>query len=399
MGFIISEVIRKPRHDEIADKPAQFHPLKGLHLELLENKKKLKPGVDPTAKSPLLNKKDKNKHHRSRHERSYHPDADHSKRARHSVAGTASLFSKRNSGYDQSKSRESRQNSDDFSHEKISEGMESFPGRSAGSSPAESEIEFENNMGMSEGSSKDSLLGELEDNVSDEDDLVDEIGEKSSKGEESEEEESEEEDEEEMTPEELEAKRRSEIEHEYFILRKKYPNADLPEYNEHSDLAVMESSLKRDEFSLGFDENVESLKSYLMSGFIFIEWVSCMFIGIDMKNFSTFQGKQMKKYDGMLVELSDRKYTRWSKNVPVEIRLLGFCTLQAGIFFLIKSISSKYGKSAGTLFSAVAGIDIDIEDFENERRHQPQSSPQSQPKAKTWRGPGVKAEDIRNMYK
>lgn len=340
MVLTISEVIKKPRSDELIDRPVNFPPLKGLYLELLENKSKLNKHVDINAKSPVLSKDEIDKHQ-------------------------------------------------NYSEGEVSDSI-------GASSPAQSELALEDELGESlrpseEGISEESMIGIMEDDSSDA--LVEEIGEKN-ESEEVESAEDHEEESEELSPEELEERKRKEINHKYFILKKKYPQAELPEFNEHSDLKTMEVAFENDEFTLSFDEGVEALRSYLISGFIFIEWICCTFIGIDMKNFAVFQGKQMHKYNGMLVELSDKRYPHWAKSLPVEIRLICFCTLQAGIFFLIKSITSKYGKYASTLFSAMAGIDINNIDVE-----EIPSEPQAKPRPTKMRGPKFSAEDIKNMYK
>ena len=52
------KIIKRTRDDPAPDHPINFPPLKNLHLELLENKSKLKPGVpiNPVVKEVQFEK-------------------------------------------------------------------------------------------------------------------------------------------------------------------------------------------------------------------------------------------------------------------------------------------------------------------------------------------------------
>jgi hypothetical protein len=116
--------------------------------------------------------------------------------------------------------------------------------------------------------------------------------------------------------------------------------------------------------------------------------VCTQFLSIDLSGFTIQQTKLMGKYNRLLIELGERPYNSIGANLPVEIRLIGFILLQAGIFYLGKVISSKFGSTVSDLFKGITGQPP-------EPRRQPEDNSQ-RPKRK-MRGPRIKPEDIKNM--
>ena len=168
------------------------------------------------------------------------------------------------------------------------------------------------------------------------------------------------------------------------LLQRTYPQKkDLPEYNEHSDLHVMKTSYERTLKELQLDDNIESYRTYLVFGFIAMEYASTQWLGIDLSGFTVQQTKMMYKYEKLLIELGERPYSKWGQNFPVEVRILGLILMQAGIFYLANVLSSKFGSTVSELFGGITG--------------QPPTQTEDKPKKKRMRGPKIKVDDIRNM--
>lgn len=191
-----------------------------------------------------------------------------------------------------------------------------------------------------------------------------------------------------LTPEEREAKEKQEYMWRFHILKKKYKNTKMPDFNEHSDLQHMKSTYDRTVKELYLDESVDTYRNYLIGGFVFMEFICTQWIGIDMKGFTKQQAMVMNKYESLLVELGERSYNRWNMNLPVEVRLIGFILLQAAIFFVGKKIAEKAGSGIGELFKGVTG--------------QPPTAAtaaaaSTEPAQKAMRGPSLRPNDIKNM--
>ena len=189
-----------------------------------------------------------------------------------------------------------------------------------------------------------------------------------------------------LSPEEREAKEREEYIWRFKIIKKKYKNKDIHEYNEHDDLQEMKTAYNRLTRDLELDTNVEAYKSYLIGGFMLTEWVCNEFIGIDMRGYAAQQMKIQHKYDSLLIELGEKSRTRWGMNLPVEAKLVGFILFQAGIFYLGKVIAARGGGTAYEIFKGMAGYDPMEE-----------TAPPTK-KKKKMKGPSVSVDDIRKMH-
>ncbi len=196
-----------------------------------------------------------------------------------------------------------------------------------------------------------------------------------------------------LSPEEREAKEREEYIWRFRILKKQYknPQISIPEYNEHSDLPEMKRTYDRTIKELYLDDAVETYRTYLMGGFIVMEFACVQFLGLDFSGFTLQQTKMMYKYDRMLIELGEKSYNRWGMNIPVEFRMIGFIVIQACIFYLGKIISVKFGNSIGDLFKGITNQPPVRSSNSSEHEEEKPK------KSKTMRGPRIRPEDIRNM--
>nr|QBK86223.1 MAG: uncharacterized protein LCMAC102_00170 [Marseillevirus LCMAC102] len=309
-------VTRQPRNNPIPDKPSNFPPLDNLHLELLENKKKLKKGL-PLV--PLQKRRP--------------PQPRHTETSEKKQSDEKSLPNDEDTDI-------MEELGDDEENDKVKE---------------ESEEEKDGEDEVAE-----------EDEKQDEDDIY--AG---------------------LSPEEREIKEREEYIWRFRILKKQYknPSVPIPDFNEHSDLPMMKNSYERTIKELYLDESVESYRTYLVGGFIVLEFVCTQWIGIDLSGFTIQQTAMMYKYDRLLIELGEKSYSRWGMDLPVEVRLIGLLIMQAGIFYLGKIISDKFGNSIAELFKGVTGQPPPPEHTSNTEL----------PKKRKMRGPRIKPEDIRNM--
>ncbi len=322
-------VIKKPRAGGIPDHPINFPPLENLHLELLENKKKLKsglPSVPPSKKPtviPIVVNKDKNQEETIEQE-----------------------------DFKEKKKKVTHEKVDKEDEDMVAALGEDIPDDERGSEEADDERGSDEEGGSEEEEEEDDPYAG-------------------------------------MSPEEKESMEKEEFIWRFRILKKKYktPSIEIPDYNEHSDLPTMKRNYDRTIKELYLDESVETYRSYLLGSWIVMEFVSTQWLAIDLSGFTVQQTKMMHKYDSLLIELGEKSRERWGMNLPVEVRLLGFILLQAGIFYLGKIIAAKFGNNVSEIFKGVTG-----------QPSEPKLPKKDDSKDKKPRGPRIKASDIRKMH-
>ena len=203
-----------------------------------------------------------------------------------------------------------------------------------------------------------------------------------------------------LSPEEREKKEKEEYLWRFRILKKQYGRTGsipIPEWNEFSDITMMKTSYERTLRELYLDNAVEDYKTYLIGGWMLMEYVCTTMMEINLTGFTMRQMKLMYKYERYLIELGEKSYTQWQFNFPVELRLAGMILFQAAIFYLGKVLHQKFGDHVGGLFEDITGQPP-------MHRYGPQDRPQNEeeddvvnvPPQKKMRGPKIKASDIRN---
>lgn len=344
-------VTKKPRDVPIKDIPQAFPSFDNLHLELMENKKKLKSGLPliiPKKFIPAPQKSDSNSQEDDKKHKKHkkHKDKKHKKHKKH-------------------------EKSDGSEIDQIILDV--------AVSSSEEEVEIKKSSKNHKKSSKTS--GE-----SDDDNVKRDVGE--SEDTESEESEEIKEDEEDdpyagLSPEERIIKEREEYIWRFRILKRQYKNANIPDYNEHSDLTQMKTSYNRTLKEVYLDEAVDTYRGYLIGGFAAMEWVCTKWMDIDLGGFTRQQTKMMPKYERLLIELGEKSYGSWGSNLPVEIRLIGVILFNAAIFYISKVLAEKDGGNAAEFFRAITGQPVAPVDDEV-------------PKPTKMKGPKFKPEDLKN---
>ena len=333
-------IIKKSRDDPIIDKPINFPALENLHLDLMENKKKLKknlPLIQVVKKKPVVSA---------------------------SVAAAAATVVAATTVAEENLKPKPTEPPDDDA------GMlEELGADGDDDSPESLEIE------ITPEKSEEPLVVESVVSEPQEDEEDDPYS-----G---------------LSPEEREVKEKEEYIWRFNILRKQHKSKGIPTFNEHDDLNMMKTTYERTIREIHLENSVDSYRTYLISGFMVMEFVCVNWAGLDLTGFTSQQMLMMDKYDRLLIELGERSYNRWGMNLPVEVRLIGFILLQAGMFYLGKIIADKAGSSMAELFKGIVGQNtktrsgsegesgVRVEDVDGPR--------------KKMRGPSIKVEDIKKM--
>lgn len=176
------------------------------------------------------------------------------------------------------------------------------------------------------------------------------------------------------------------------LLKKGRPDyADYPEYTEHTDGPTLKK-LYDDTFKMiSIDENVSAYKQFLVAGFFGIELLGCKVLHLPFEGFAKYQLKKQSKYDRMLIELGEKPYMNFASNWPVEVRLVGVLLLDALIFYGMKLAIDYWGPEVAFGMSTLFGMPLP-ETARGGGGPRDGKPPQ-------MRGPQMKPEDIRRSYK
>ena len=337
-------VVKESRDEPIPDRPISFPPFANLHLELMENKKKLKRNLPPIKIQPL---------------KVQPPPLPPPKKKEEEEDSEIEI--------EQEEDPKDKKKKGDESKEKPAKKPKS---KKKEEIPEDSEDE-EDEMVKELGGGKEDKEPEHHEEREEPENTGVVVEEDPYAG---------------LSPEERERQEKEEYIWRFKILKRQYPKRSIPEYNEHDDFYTMKTSYERTIKEIHLEVNVDSYRMYLIGGFWAVEFVACNILNMDLKGFAAQQQAMMDKYERFLIELGERSYSSWGSNLPVEIRLLGFVVIQAGIFYVGKMMMTSGGANLATIFNAMTGQNSPASSGGS------RGSVEGQPKMK---GPSIKVEDIR----
>lgn len=348
-------VRRIPRQNPLKAPKAKFPHLTNLHLELLENKSKLKPGApEITATAP---KKRVDDDHDPDESSRNHSD-DESVRSRDSSRKSATSSRHRGRERERDDTSSSASTADRSDQDMLDDFAEPEPDKERGRDRSrdrdrgrrsrdddddDHDRDHDRDRDRERSPSRSRSRSRSRDR--DDDRSVDE-----SKHEEPESTPSPPQEEDEfagMTPEQI----RNVILYQTKKLRKNYPNQEIPEFNEFADVQRMITSYKRTIKEIKVQENAAFYKKFLALSFVGIEYGCKHVLGLDMTGFARQQNEDIDSYNAMLIELGEQSYSNWFSNFPVEVRLLGMILLNAVLFFIGKYMTSQMGPAGSGLTS------------------------------------------------
>ena len=180
-----------------------------------------------------------------------------------------------------------------------------------------------------------------------------------------------------MGEQDIEDKKR-ELLFKFDLLRKSYPNSVIPEFTIHSEIAAMQNAYDDSVRRLSLDSSVENYKTYLIGGFMLVEFIFGNFLGFDMQGFTQQQILSMNSYEKLLIELGEKSYVPTGSKWPVELRLLFLIIMNAAFFIVSKMIMKKTGAN---LMNMINGMNTS----------QP---PLSTHRKRKMKGPNINIDDI-----
>jgi len=358
------QIIKIPRVDKIPDVSPNFPSLPDLHLELLENKKKLKLNLPPIQIRKIIKKVEPEP---APSPSPPSPKESPKKQVKESPIHSSEETKRKNSADGtNSSSEDSNDDIMDALGESEDENIKkSKPKKSKPvSSDSSTEASSSNESSSNEEKTKEPVPAP-EPEVEFED---------------------------QKTPEEKEREEKEMLIWKFNIMRKQYKTrTDIPQYNEHSDYKIMKTNYERLIKEINLDDSASTYRTYLIISFFAIEYFMTYWANIDMTGLAKFHMQSMSKYERLLIELGERPYNNIFNKLPVEVRLLGFIGIQTGLFWIGKMMSQNSPSAITMLFKLFSGTETSTPQPQLRKEMNTSSEDDSEevPKRK-MKGPSVK---------
>lgn len=189
-------------------------------------------------------------------------------------------------------------------------------------------------------------------------------------------------------PEIVERREKSEYLVKFMILRRHYPNLDIPEFTEHSDLKSMKLAYEHAFRLTSLDESVEQYRMYIYGSSMALEFASTNWFGFDMSGFAKAQKQNVSKYDRLLFELGEKNYSPEGSRFPVEVRLLFTMLVQAAFFAFAKLQQGSSPTPPPISIPSFGGS------FTSNNSRKSPTTTTTKPSRPRMRGPTIKPEDV-----
>ena len=111
---------------------------------------------------------------------------------------------------------------------------------------------------------------------------------------------------------------------------------------------------------LSLETNVENYKTYLIGGFMLIEYIFGNWFNFEMQGFTQQQILSMNSYEKLLIELGEKSYVPEGKQWPVEVRLLFLIIINAAVFIVSKMILRKTGSNLINMFNSMNTANVPL---------------------------------------
>lgn len=147
--------------------------------------------------------------------------------------------------------------------------------------------------------------------------------------------------------------RKRELLFKFEMLKKMYKNNEIPKYTMHSSVDDMERDYDHWLRTLTVDSNINSYKTYLITGFGVMEQVLSKVFNFDANGYTKQQILMMDSYEKILIEIGQDNYTPQSKKFPAYVRLSGLIAFNTATFVVTKMIFSSTGTNIMNMTSGI----------------------------------------------
>lgn len=164
------------------------------------------------------------------------------------------------------------------------------------------------------------------------------------------------------------------------LLKKSYKEDDLPQFTIHSDYKTMKHAYDTTLKKMSISSSVENYKTYLIGGFMMVEYGLGNWLKFDMQGFTQQQIMSMGSYEKLLIELGEKSYVDEESQWPVEVRLLGLVVMNAAFFIISKMITKKTGSN---ILNMINSMNNSVNNVQNATR-----------KKRPMKGPSINIDNL-----
>jgi hypothetical protein len=196
-----------------------------------------------------------------------------------------------------------------------------------------------------------------------------------------------------MKQDELDLSKKRDLLFKFKLLKRGYKEANIPEYNEYTDLSVLEKEYETLVRQLKIDSKVENYKKYLALGFTVMEFLLLNMLNFDeAKGYTQEQMVNMNEYEKILIEIGERSSLDSASQWSPEMRLAGMVMMNTVVFMGTKMLFKATGNN---LMNALKGSGLGggQQQRGNEGGRQ-ESKPFQQQKKSKMKGPDIDFDDI-----
>jgi len=183
--------------------------------------------------------------------------------------------------------------------------------------------------------------------------------------------------------------RKREMLFKFEMMRKMYKNDGIPRFSMHSSVDEMEAEYDHWMRTLTIDSNINSYKTYLITGFGLMEQILTRVFNFDANGYTKQQIIVMDQYERLLIEIGRDNYTPESKKFSAYVRLLGLIAFNTATFVVTKMIFQNTGTNILSMSNSAArtvNSNLDTSNLGGT------SGPS--PVTKTMNGPTINLDDI-----
>nr|QBK91593.1 MAG: uncharacterized protein LCPAC302_02130 [Pithovirus LCPAC302] len=158
------------------------------------------------------------------------------------------------------------------------------------------------------------------------------------------------------------ASRHADFNVKFGILRKAYPQFNIPYFDDSVSLEIKHRHYERYVRQIHIDNSVGNYKVYLIILFACIELFCVKILGLNLGGYTFNQMALLNKYERLLIELGEKSYGSIGSSWPVETRIVFMALFNAIIFLIIRLFSAYLGPGLGNIIHQIVNSFMNKED-------------------------------------
>ncbi len=140
------------------------------------------------------------------------------------------------------------------------------------------------------------------------------------------------------------------------ILRKAFPEFQIPALNPDDSLEVIHIQYKRYISQIHIENAADKWKIFLVIGWVVLELGGVKGLGLNLTGYTMAQITMMNKYQQLLIELGEMEQLDIGGDWPVYVRLIALSLFNGCVFLATRYLGKFLGPAAGQAVQMVLGV-------------------------------------------